>query len=205
MSDDVKEKEVKLGRPARQVSIADICSLVRHYKGKSYETDRPLNNAEKPLFDYIKESKICSLLSRSKEEAEIEVKRFNNHPDYEAERITELQESIFNRVLSDEKTINDIRIIISELDDQTWSRILSRKRQKEHRKKIAKKKIAVSHEVFYTLSRIKTNNFNDEPWSVVLHKLANIAENIETLKNYPPEVKKKEDVIKLLNSLADWS
>jgi hypothetical protein len=208
MSDDVKENEVKLGRPARQVSITDICSLVRHYKGKSYETDRPLNHAETPLFDYIKESKICSLLSRSQEEAEIDVKIYDNPAIYGDKDTTELKERALNRVLSDEKTINDIRIIISELDDKTWSRILSRKRQKEHRKKTAKKKIAVSDEVFYRLSNIKTNLLNDQPWDVVLAKLADVFNTISDMKSdntslYEPSKQKRDELDKLLDSLLN--
>jgi hypothetical protein len=203
-----KEQETKAGRPSKQVSVTDICGLIRSYKYLSYKTGRALNHDESPLFDYIKDSLICNSTLKSQEEADAEIKLYDNSVIYGASDTNKLKENALRNILSDEETINSIRKIISELDDKTWSRILSRKRQADHRKKTSKKKITVSDDVFYKLSNIKTNHFNDKPWDVVLDKLSDVFNTINDIKEtntslYEPSKQKRDDLDKLINSIMN--
>ena len=56
MSDEVKENKVKKGRPARQLTITDVCWLIRYYMELSYKSDRTEHYQESKLFNYIKEN-----------------------------------------------------------------------------------------------------------------------------------------------------
>ena len=205
MSDEVKEHKVKKGRPARQLSITDVCWLVRYYMELSYKSDRTEHYLEDKLFNYIKENNYCSSLSKSPEEAEADLKFYEDNPRiYSHYNTSEAKERAAKNILTDEKTIASIREMVLELDDKVWTRILTRKRQAEHRSKKPKKKISVNGETFYNIKRVKQTKFNNASWDEVLTKFVKAIETIDNLnEGFIDDINSNEDALKLLNSLFD--
>jgi hypothetical protein len=207
MSDEVKENEVKQGRPARQLSVTDICGLVRYYKNMSYDVKAPKNDDESPLFDYIRGKSGLSSISLSQEEAEAKIKHYDDNPSIYADMDINLEDSkkrTRDHTLNDEDIINNIRKIIADLDNDTWARILSRKRQEEYRSKNSKKKISVNADTFYDLKRIKERKFNNASWDDVFAKFVKAINTIDNLNDgFIDDVNNNEDALKLINSLFD--
>ena len=205
MSDEVKEKKVKKGRPARQLSVTDVCWLIRYYMELSYKSDRTEHYQESKLFNYIKENNYCSSLSKSPEEAEADLKFYEDNPRiYGHYNTSEAKERALKNILTDEKTIASIREMVLELDDKVWTRILTRKRQAEHRSKNSKKKISINGDTFYYLQRIKKDKFNNASWDDVFTKFVKAIETIDNLnEGFIDDINSNEDALKLLNSLFD--
>jgi alkyl sulfatase BDS1-like metallo-beta-lactamase superfamily hydrolase len=205
MSDEVKENKVKQGRPARQLSITDICGLIRYYKNMSYDVKNPKNYDESPLFDYIKGHSGCSSIMNSQAEAEKRIKYYDDNPShYEGIDLENSKKRVLDNVLNDEDIIESIRKIVSEFDDDTWARILSRKRQAEYRSKNSKKKISINVDTFYDLKHIKERKFNNASWDEVFAKFIKASETIDNLnEGFIDDINSNEDTLKLLNSLFD--
>ena len=216
MSEAIKpvEKVTKLGRPSRKLTNTDICVLIRHLKMHSYDFREAHHYDETDLFEYIMDNDFCTGVSSSKEETEKQIAYYTNATEVlklSEEDLAKRIAQIRNHLLTDEETFTKIRQLVSELGEETWSRILSRKRQAEHRKKASKKKISVSSDVFHELRRIKSYYFNNAPWDEVLLKLSNVVTEIQDLKDFiehrAGEDSKENDDMKLLiqrvNSLLD--
>jgi hypothetical protein len=205
MSDEVKENKVKQGRPARQLSITDICGIIRYYKTISYTNTRSPEFREEALHDYIKYSNECYISAKSQEEAEEDFAFYEKNPGiYSQIDTSEYQKRAFRNVLKDEKTINDIRNMVSKLDDDTWTKILNRKRQAEYRSKNSKKKISIDSHTFYKLQGIKERKFDNDSWDNVFTKFIKAIETIDNLEiGILDDINNNDDALKLLNSLFD--
>ena len=205
MSDEVKENKVKQGRPARQLSITDICGIIRYYKTISYTSNRSPETKEEALHDYIKYSNKCSISAKSPEEAEDELAFYKKNPGiYDHLDTSEHEEKAFRNVLKDEQTINDIRNMVFKLDDNTWTKILNRKRQTEYRSKNSKKKISIDAYTFYKLQGIKERRFDNASWDNVFTKFIKAIETIDDLEiGMLDDINNNDDALKLLNSLFD--
>ena len=200
-----KEQEDKAGLPSRQVSVTDICVLIRYYKELGYKVDRPNNDDESSLFDYIRGQPYISTISSSQEEAEAKLKYYDDNASHFTDKqLEDGKKRTLDYILKDEDIINNIRNIIADLDNDTWTRILSRKRQEEYRTKNSKKKISVDINTFYDLKSIKKRKFDNASWDDVFRKFIKASRMIDNMnKDFTEDINNNDDALKLLNSLFD--